>query len=145
MAWFWLALAVALMVIELSTTDLVSVWFSLGAGVTALVKLIFTDIGVVWQFLIFVLISVALLLATRPLVKKLLSKKGDNKTNLDRLLGNEALVVENINNISGVGAVKINGLVWSARSENGEDISADTVVIFKEIRGNKAIVERKGE
>lgn len=145
MAWFWLALAVALMVIELSTTDLVSVWFSLGAGVTALVKLIFTDIGVVWQVLIFVLISVALLLATRPLVKKLLSKKGDNKTNLDRLLGNEALVVEDINNISGVGAVKINGLVWSARSENGEDISADTVVIFKEIRGNKAIVERKGE
>ena len=145
MAWFWLALAVALMVIELSTTDLVSVWFSLGAGVTALVKLIFTDIGVVWQVLIFVLVSVALLLATRPLVKKLLSKKGDNKTNLDRLLGNEALVVEDINNISGVGAVKINGLVWSARSENGEDISADTVVIFKEIRGNKAIVERKGE
>ena len=145
MAWFWLALAVALMVIELSTTDLVSVWFSLGAGVTALVKLIFTDIDAVWQVLIFVLLSVALLAATRPLVKKLLAKKNDSKTNLDRLIGNDALVIEDINNINGVGAVKINGLVWSARSENGEDISADTVVIFKEIRGNKAIVERKGE
>ena len=55
------------------------------------------------------------------------------------------MVVEDINNINGVGAVKINGLVWSARSGNGEDIPADTVVIFKEIRGNKAIVERKGE
>lgn len=145
MAWFWLALAVALMVIELSTVDLICVWFSLGAMVTAIIELFFADLGIAWQMLIFVLVSVSLLIATRPLVKKLLAKKNENKTNLDRLIGNDALVVEDINNINGVGAVKINGLVWSARSENGEDIPADTVVIFKEIRGNKAIVERKGE
>ena len=145
MAWFWLALAVVLMVIELSTVDLVCVWFSLGAMITAVIELFAEDLGIAWQALIFVLVSVALLAATRPLVKKLLAKKKENKTNLDILIGNDALVIEDINNINGVGAVKINGLVWSARSENGEDISADTVVVFKEIRGNKAIVKRKGE
>ena len=145
MEWFWLALTVALMVVELSTTDLISVWFALGAGLTAVIKLIFTNLSIAWQALIFVVISVVLLAATRPLVKKLLAKKNENKTNLDRLIGNDALVIEDINNITGVGAVKINGLVWSARSESGEDSSADTVVVFKEIRGNKAIVERKGE
>ena len=55
------------------------------------------------------------------------------------------MVVEEINNIKGQGAVKLNGLVWTARSENDEIIQADEIVTFKKIDGNKAIVIRKGE
>ena len=56
-----------------------------------------------------------------------------------------AVVTEAINNELATGAVRINGLIWTARSENGETIEKDSLVIFKKIDGNKAIVVRKGE
>lgn len=146
MAWFWLSLAIALTVVEMSTVQLVSVWFALGAGVTSLVKAIFPSIGIGWQLLIFVAVSVALFVSTRPVVKKFLTKRTEaQKTNLDLVVGKEAIVVEEINNIKGTGAVKLGGMVWSARTLNGEEIPLDTIVVFKEISGNKAMVERKGE
>lgn len=144
MAWFWLALAIALMVIELSTTQLISLWFSIGAAITAIVKVVFNDIGIIWQVVIFAVVSLALLIATRPLVKRFLSKKGEgNKTNLDLIIGKEAIVTEEIDNIKAQGSVKINGLIWSARSSDEGVIPADAIVIIEEINGNKAIVSIK--
>ena len=144
MAWFWLALAIALMVIELSTTQLISLWFSIGAAITAIVKVIFNDIGIIWQVVIFAVVSLALLIATRPLVKRFLSKKGEgNKTNLDLIIGKEAIVTEEIDNIKAQGSVKINGLIWSARSSDEGVIPTDAIVIVEEINGNKAIVSIK--
>lgn len=146
MAWFWLCLAIALLVVELSTTQLICVWFAIGAGVTALFKAIIPTIGTPWQLVIFVVVSVGLLLGTRRIVKKFLTKRGkDHETNLELTVGKEAVVVEEIDNVNGKGAVKINGLVWSARSVNGEKMYVGETVIFKEINGNKAMVERKGE
>ncbi|MBQ8145399.1 MAG: NfeD family protein [Clostridia bacterium] len=144
MAWFWLALAIALMVIELSTTQLLSLWFSIGAGITAIVKVIFQDIGIVWQVVIFAVVSLVLLIVTRPLAKKLLSKSGEgNKTNLDLIIGKEAIVTEEIDNVKAQGAVKLNGLIWSARSRDESVIPVDTVVIVEEINGNKTVVSIK--
>ena len=144
MSWFWLCLAVALVVVELSTVQLVSIWFAVGAGVVSLVKAIFPSLAIHWQILIFVLISGALLFATRPFVKKFLHTKNKTKeTNLELVLGKDAMVVEEINNILGKGAVKINGLVWSARSIDDSEIPVDTIVIFEKIDGNKAIVKKK--
>ena len=148
MEWIWLALTIGLFVVELVTTQLVCVWFAASAMVTAILTAIFGDMGfgIVWQIVVFTVLSVALLFATRPLVKKLLKKRTEKqKTNLELYIGKEAIVVEDINNIKGEGAVKIGGIIWSARSENGESISKEEIVIFKEINGNKAIVVRKGE
>lgn len=148
MEWIWLCLMIALVVLELVTTQIICVWFALGAMVTSILTAIFGDMGygIVWQIVTFVIVSVALLLATRPLVKRLLSKRTENqKTNLELYIDKEAIVTEDISNIKGEGAVKINGIVWSAKSKDGEDISSGEIVIFKEIIGNKAIVERKGE
>lgn len=148
MEWIWLALTIGLFVIELATTQLVCVWFAASSMVTAILTAIFGDMGfgIVWQIVVFTVLSVGLLFATRPLVKRLLKKKTEKqKTNLELYIDKEAVVVEDINNIKGEGAVKIAGIVWSARSENGESISKDEIVIFKEINGNKAIVAKKGE
>ncbi|MBQ4108143.1 MAG: NfeD family protein [Clostridia bacterium] len=148
MEWIWLCLMIALVVLELVTTQIICVWFALGAMVTSILTAIFGDMGygIVWQIVTFVIVSVALLLATRPLVKRLLNKRTENqKTNLELYIDKEAIVTEDISNIKGEGAVKINGIVWSAKSKDGEDISSGEIVIFKEIIGNKAIVERKGE
>jgi membrane protein implicated in regulation of membrane protease activity len=86
-----------------------------------------------------------MLLLTRKFVKKFLARTKEQATNLELYYDKTAIVVEEINNVNATGAVKINGLVWTARSENNEIIEKDAVVIFKKIDGNKAIVVRKGE
>ena len=148
MEWIWLGLMIALVVIELTTTQLICVWFAFGAMVTSILTVIFGNIGfgIGWQIVVFIIVSVALLFSTRPIVKKFLHKKTEKqKTNLELYIDKEAIVTEDIDNIRGEGAVKINGLVWSAKSKSGEGIPSGEIVIFKEIIGNKAIVERKGE
>lgn len=81
MMWVWFSLAILLLVVELATTQFVSIWFSASALVTGLVVSIFDEMGIVWQGLIFVALSVVALVATRPLVKKLTSQKaGDRKS-----------------------------------------------------------------
>lgn len=149
MAWIWLGLAVVLLVIEASTVQLVCIWFSCSALVTSIATLIFGKLGFSfpWQLLVFCVLSIALLACTRKLVKKLLLKRTNaQKTNLELNIGKEAIVVEDIDNIKGEGAIKINGLVWSAKSIDGNPIKKDEIVIFKEINGNKAVVElAKGE
>jgi membrane protein implicated in regulation of membrane protease activity len=147
MVWFWFALAIALLVIEIATTQLVSIWFSIGAGVSAIVTAIVKSAGgsldIVWQVLIFVVVSAALLLSTRKLAKKILKRNKNQETNLELNLGKIAVVTEEINNVKGEGAIKINGLEWSARSADDSIIEKEALVVFKEIQGNKAIVERK--
>jgi membrane protein implicated in regulation of membrane protease activity len=147
MVWFWLALSIALLVMELATTQLVSIWFSIGAGVSAVVTAIVKSAGgsldIVWQVLIFVVVSAALLLSTRKLAKKILKRNKNQETNLELNLGKIAVVTEEINNVKGEGAIKINGLEWSARSADDSIIEKEALVVFKEIQGNKAIVERK--
>ena len=146
MEWFWIALAIGLLVVEISTTQLVSVWLALSALIVSVLRLVFSGLGIGWQMFIFAILSLVLLALTRPLVKKILANRDEKQaTNLELVIGKEAIVVEDINNIKGEGAVKINGLVWSARSVDGTQIPAETIVIFKEIDGNKAMVEKKGE
>lgn len=147
MVWFWLALSIALLVMELATTQLVSIWFSIGAGTAAIITAIVNSAGgnlsVIWQVVIFAAVSAVLLLSTRKLAKKLVKKTKNQETNLELNIGKVAIVVETIDNIKGEGAIKINGLEWSARSADDSIIQKDELVIFKEIQGNKAIVERK--
>lgn len=144
MEWFWLALAIGLLVVEVVTTQFVTIWFATSAGIVAIITAIAVNFPIYWQIIIFVVLSIALLLATRPLVKKLLKKRTDaQKTNLDLLINNEAIVIEEIENISGRGAVKLRGTVWSAKSEENQVIKEGEIVIFKKIEGNKAIVAPK--
>ncbi len=139
----WISLAVVLLIAELVTIDFVAIWFAIAAIVLTVISACAPGLHIAWQLLIFAGISTALLVATRPLVKKFLKKKKNQETNLDLVVNHTAMVVEKINNDLSVGAVKINGLVWSARSVSGEEIEADTLVTVKSINGNKLFVERK--
>ena len=146
MAWTWLILAIALTALEFFTYQFVSIWFALGGFITAIITAVFPNLGIGWQISIFVISSLILLFATRPLVRKLFKKRGrSHETNLELILGKEAIVVEDINNIEGRGAIKINGLVWSARSQDDEIITAGEIVVIKKIDGNKTIVKIKGD
>lgn len=143
MFWFWFGLAVALIVIETITIDLVAVWFALSALVMGIITAIFQSIDIGWQILIFLTLSATLLILTRPLVKKFLARKKGQETNLELIVDHIGMVEEDIDNDLSKGAVKINGLVWTARSINGEKIEKDTLVIVKDIKGNKLFVARK--
>ena len=140
--WIWFGVAITLLVIECCTVDLVAAWFAVSALVMGVITGAAPTLSVGWQITIFILLSIALLFATRPLVKKILLRKKNGETNLDLVIGHRALVVEEINDFE-QGAVRINGLVWTARSEDGSVIEKDAFVIVKEIRGNKVIVNKE--
>ena len=134
----WIVIAVVAAIIEGATPQLVSIWFAIGAVVTAIVS-VFTD-NILLQLAVFVIVSVICIAVTRPLAKKLRSSKGDIPTNCDRYLGKTGEVIVDIDNTNAVGQVKVEGSVWSARSSTGEPLYAGTRVVVNSIEGVKMIV-----
>ena len=138
----WLCFALVLLAIEFITIDLVAVWFALSSLILVLITAIFPNLQLVWQIVIFIALSATLLVSTRKLVKKLMQKRKDSETNLDLILNHKAIVIEEINNDLSLGAVRINGIVWNARSLNENIISDGALVNVVKIDGNKLIVEQ---
>lgn len=138
MIYTWLALLIAFTVVELATPQLVSVWFALGS----LGSLTAAALGAeLWlQIVLFVAISVIMIIVTRPLYRKFVKTKLV-PTNADRLIGEKAVVTESIENLDAKGAVKVQGQMWSARSENGENITEGSQVTVIRIEGVKLIVK----
>ncbi len=138
----WLALLIIFAVAEAATVGLTSVWFaigSLGALVCALAG------GNIWlQLGIFIVLSLVCLVALRPLAKKYLNNRVE-PTNADRVIGQEARVTQDIDNIQGTGAVTIGGITWTARSEHDTPIPAGAMVRVLRIEGVKVMVEKSKE
>jgi len=134
--WIWVALVIIFAVIEVFTLGLTTVWFALAALV--MVFLSFLPIPIVFQITIFLAISAVLLFFTRPVaIKKF--KIGREKTNVDSLAGKHALVTRKIGEFD-KGEVKLNGLFWSARSEDGSTIVEGTKCEVMRIEGVQVIV-----
>jgi membrane protein implicated in regulation of membrane protease activity len=134
--WFWFALTVLFVLIEVFTMGLTTIWFAIGSLVTIFVS--FAPISFRWQFLIFVLLSFLLLLLTRPAAVKAL-KKNKTKTNAESLIGKKALVVQRIAAFS-KGEVKINGQIWTARTEDDSVMEIDAECTVLRIEGVTMIV-----
>ncbi len=127
-------------VLEASTAQLVSIWFVVG-GIGGLIASLF-GASFSAQILTFALVTAATLIATRPLVKKVLDFKTTG-TNADRYLGKIAVVTVEINNTLGTGQVNVLGSIWTARSADGSVIPVDTRVVVDSIDGVKLIVRPK--
>ncbi len=134
----WLILVIAFFVAEALSTTLISIWFAVGA-ILAMIAAVFG--GAVWlQILIFIAASGILVLATKPLSEKLVNKKAE-KTNADRVIGEQAIVIQTINNQAAQGQVRVLDQLWTARSADGTIINENEYVIIKNIQGVKLIVE----
>jgi len=134
--WIWTALVIIFALIEIFTLGLTTVWFAIAAVVMVFIS--FLPIPLTIQFLIFLAIAAALLIFTRPLaVKKF--KIGREKTNVDSLVGKHALVVKAIGEFER-GEAKVNGLIWSARSEDGAEIPKGSKCEILRIEGVQLIV-----
>ena len=137
---FWVVALVVFLIVEAVTAGLVSIWFVFGS----LVALICAALGAaVWlQIFWFVIVSVATLVLTRPLAKRYVDSRSV-ATNADRSIGRAAVVTERIDNLAATGAVKLDGVVWTARStDDAVAIEAGERVTVRAIEGVKLIVER---
>lgn len=136
----WIALAVIFAVAEAATVQIVTVWFCVGSIGAIVANLL--GAGAPVQLLVFVAISLLTLIAARPYLKKF-TKTQVQPTNADMCIGKEALVLETINNTEATGQVKVGGIVWSARSKDGNVIEKDALVTVDSISGVKLIVTAK--
>ena len=135
----WAAVIVIGVAVEAFTLDLSAIWFAVGS-VAALVA---ASIGLPLsaQLMIFVLFSAALLILVRPFCRKFLRTKSE-PTNADRIIGEPAIVVVEIDNVQETGEIKVFGQLWSARSADDSVIPKGAAVRVTAIRGVKAIVEK---
>lgn len=135
----WIGAIVIFGVAEALTAGLVSIWFVIGSA-AGLIAAICN--GPLWlQIVLFFVVSVLTLIATRPLVARMVTKNSV-ATNADRVLGNTARVTEEVDNTIPTGAVYVDGKTWTARSANGEKIAVDEMVRVVKMEGVKLIVEK---
>lgn len=137
----WLIVFVACIVIEIATMGLTTIWFAGGA----LIATIGAAVGApLWlQLALFVAVSLVLLFFTRPIAVKYFNKDRV-KTNAESLVGQQAIVISEINNLQGIGQVTVGGQEWTARSvEEDMVLPIGSVVIIRAISGVKLMVEEK--
>lgn len=138
-SYFWLILFIVFLVFEIATLGLTTIWFAGGAFISFWMSV--AGLGFVPQLIVFFLVSVILLVTTRPLAAKYLNKN-TTRTNVEELIGKKVKVTETVDNINETGHVVINGVEWLARAQHdGMVIRAGTLVRIMEINGVKVIVQ----
>ena len=139
MIYIWLGVTVLCIVMEAASVQLTSIWFALGAVVAFILAMCGVK-SIAVQITVFAAVSLISLIATRPFVKKVLQKRV-SATNADRNIGDTGITLTEINNIDGKGEVKVKGIVWTARSEDGSVIPEGQMVRIERIEGVKVIVK----
>ena len=136
---FWIGALILFVIVEAVTVGLASIWFAIGSLAALICALAG---GPVWlQGIWFVVVSAVTLILTRPLVKKYVNGR-TVATNADRSIGRTAVVTQTVDNVASTGAVKLDGVEWTARSVNDDVvIPENTLIVVREIRGVKLIVE----
>ncbi len=135
--YFWIGAIILFLVFEFLTPNLTTIWFAVGAFCALVINLIFSNLTV--EIIVFFITSFIALFLTRPLVKKYL-KPNIKKTNYDRVIGMEGVVVKDVDTLE-YGEVKVDGKIWTAKSS--EKIKMGEKVIIKAIDGVKLIVVKK--
>lgn len=137
----WLIAMIVLLVVEGIVPGLISIWFAAGALIALLISLWGAPIWL--QGACFLVCSLALLILTRPLAKKYVNSRA-MPTNADRIIGQDCVVKEQIDNLRGTGAVAVDGKVWTARMDTqGETAPVGSVVKAVRIEGVRLIVSNK--
>ncbi len=139
-AWIpWLIAGVIFAVGEMHFTGFFLGPFAGGAFAAAILSLI--GVGFAVTVVVFAIVTILLFLLLRPIAKRHLRQPAELRTGTAALVGRQAVVLERIANDEGVGVVKIDGEVWTARSyDDDEVIDAGRRVQVVEIRGATALV-----
>ena len=139
----WLIIAIVFIGVELGTVTLTSIWFAAGAIAAMIVAM--CNGSLVIQLIVFIVVTLALLFATRPWAKKFVNAK-KTSTNADRAVGQEVRVMERVSNLDQTGMAVVNGQEWTVRAEDDKTIiEQGELVRIVRISGVKLIVERVKE
>ena len=136
MAWlYWLIAIIFFTIAEALTVSMISVWFIVGSLVAMFVSLFGGT--VTWQIISFIVISTIGLIIYLVWIKQRLTRNDKiiERTNADRILEQEGIVIQTINPIENTGLIKVKGQTWSANSYEEQIIEKDTIIIVKEIKG----------
>lgn len=140
---FWLVVLVLLVIIEIVTMGLTTIWFAGGALIATVAAAFGAPVYI--QITLFLVVSFLLLYFTRPVAVKYFNKDRA-RTNVESMLGRKGIVTAAIDNLKGQGQVTVGGMEWSARSvSDSVRIPEGTVVTVQSVRGVKLIVEEKKE
>lgn len=136
---FWLVLLIVCIVIEVATMGLTTIWFAGGALIAVFAALLNAPVWL--QIILFFAVSLLLLIFTRPIAVKYFNKDRI-KTNVESMVGRQAIVVSEIDNIQGIGQVTVGGQEWSARSHDDKiRIPAGAVVDVVAVNGVRLVVK----
>lgn len=139
-SWIWVGVFAVLLAIEVATRGLTTIWGAVSAFVMVFISR--TGMGIGWQLLLFLSITLVLLFMTRPVaVKKL--KVGETKTNVETMIGDEVLVTKAIGRFEKGEARSRNGVIWSATGIGGSEIEKGAVCTVKSVEGNTLTVEKE--
>ncbi len=142
MTYFWIATVILAIVAEAMTTDLIAIWIMPAALISMILALL--DVPLWIQIVVFLVLTAVFLLLSKMFLRKYLKKRPTEITNADALLGQTAIVTERLDNEAQSGAVRVNGLEWSARSiADSVTVEKGTLVVIREISGVKLICEPK--
>lgn len=138
----WVGILIVLIIAEAATVNMISIWFAVGS----LAAIVAASLGAqIWlQVLLCLLTGSILLLFTRKWALERVNAKRVH-TNLDRVIGEVGVITETVENIQGTGTVKVQGKLWTARSQSGEKISVNVSVKILRIDGVKLWVEALAE
>lgn len=138
---YWLIAVAVLLVLEILTLGLTTIWFAGGAFVAFLAGMCQAPLWL--QVILFLAVSIILLFFTRPVVERHLNNNRE-KTNIDSLIGKRGRVLEEIDNFSQTGRVMLNGMEWAARDVSGDGkIPVETEVEVVEIKGAHLVVQKR--
>ena len=135
--WVWAALALIFFIAEIFTAGFFLVCFGIGAVAAALLALLGVD--AIWQLVAFIGASVVALAFLRPLAKSM-STQVVNPGGIDRVVGKQAVVLEEINPLAATGRVRIEREEWRADSIDGHLIAKDSMVKVMGVSGTRVLV-----
>lgn len=134
----WLIVFVVFAALELVSLGMTCIWFAIGA-LAACVTSLFTGNWII-QALVFIIVAALVLILLRPIAVKHINGKAE-KTNIESIEGKIGKVISEIDNINAKGMVKIDGMDWTARSQENEVIKEGTLVEVVSVEGVKVIVK----
>ena len=133
MAIIWIGVIILFAAIEIATVGLTSIWFS--GGALAALGAYALGLEWQWQFAVFVVVTLILLVFTRPWALRYV-KPHLTKTNYEQMIAERVCLTERVDNLKQTGTADYKGQEWSARAYDGNQaFEAGEIVTVKEIRG----------
>lgn len=137
----WLVIFLVLLVIEIFTLGLTTIWFAIGAIAAYIATL--ADANYVVQITLFLVISLITLIATRPLAVKYFNKSAI-KTNVEGIIGKQVVITQRIADKTATGKAMLDGEVWMARSIDGQELNEGENAQIVAVEGVKLMLKKKG-